>query len=305
MKVVDAARAAKSAAATVRRVPEQWSWRGPRPRTSPEWYLGRHARSDAAGLVIGGASRSGTTLTRVMIDSHPDIACGAETGLFLPVLAEGQLSRFYGVPRSLIRQWERDSSSHPEFAVRFLAAHAAREGKPAWAEKTPRNVLNLGWILDRFPNAAFCHVVRDGRAVVNSLRTHPRYRIRRGRRVPTGIVNDLGACIDQWIEEAGAGVAFESHPRVVRVRYEDLVRNPEAALTPVLDKLGLPWSPAMAHHHQAASASRDVYGLWQNPEAASPVTAASLTRWQRDLTADQVRCIEERAGHLLAALGYH
>lgn len=288
----------------MRTVPERWSLHGPRPRTKPDWYLGRHARSSDAGLVVGGASRSGTTLTRVMLDSHPEIACGPETGLFLPLLAEGQLSRFYGVPRARIRAWERESNGHPEFAARFLRAHADDEGKAVWAEKTPRNVLNAGWILDRFPNAVFCHVVRDGRAVVNSLRTHPRYRIRRGQRVPTGIVNDLDRCIDQWLEEAGAGLAFESHPRVVVLRYEDVVTDPEAAFTPLLDRLGLAWSPAMAAHHEVRNRGRGVYGLWQNPEAAEPVTTASLHRWQQDLTAEQIGRIEQRSGELLARLGY-
>lgn len=302
--IADLARTGRDAARSALAAPERWSLHGRRPRADPAWYLGRGARSDATGLVVGGASRSGTTLFRVMLDTHPAVACGPESALFLPELNEGQLHRFYGVSRRDIRAIEQEADGFPQFAAAFLRRHAAREGKELWAEKTPRNVLNLGWILDRFPNVVFCHVVRDGRAVVNSLRTHPRFHLRGGRRVPTGIVNDLDRCIDQWLQEVGAGLRFDTHPRVVRVRYEDVVADAEAAFAPVLDELGLAWSPAMAEYHTVRSTGRSVEGLWQNPEAAEPLRDTSLDRWRTDLTADQVARIEERAGDMLAQLGY-
>lgn len=299
--MLDLARAGRDAARAVRAVPERRSLTGPRPRVDPVWYLGRHARAGDPGLVVGGASRSGTTLVRVMLDSHPDIACGPESGLFLPELNEGQLHRFYGVPRADIRAAEAAAVGFPQFAAAFLRRHAESQGKKLWAEKTPRNVLNTGWILDRFPNVVFCHVVRDGRAVVNSLRTHPRFHLRRGKRLPTGIVNDLDRCIDQWLLEAGAGLEFDGHPRVVRVRYEDVVADPAVAFAPVLEPLGLSWSDEMQEYHRV---DRSVVGLWQNPEAGEPVRPESLDRWRHDLTADQMARIEDRAGELLERLGY-
>ena len=35
-------------------------------------------------IVIGGCGRSGTTLVRVILDSHPQISCGPESNVFLP-----------------------------------------------------------------------------------------------------------------------------------------------------------------------------------------------------------------------------
>ena len=35
-------------------------------------------------IVLGGCGRSGTTLARVILDSHPNICCGPESKIFLP-----------------------------------------------------------------------------------------------------------------------------------------------------------------------------------------------------------------------------
>src|SRR5205085_8817152 len=54
----------------------------PQPRHSKEIGLGNDGP-----IFVGGAFRSGTTLMRVMLDSHPRLCCGPELEL-LPVLAE-------------------------------------------------------------------------------------------------------------------------------------------------------------------------------------------------------------------------
>ena len=54
------------------------------------WLRQRASRfvSTQTPVILGGSQRSGTTLLRVMLDSHPRLACGPEcsllTGGFLP-----------------------------------------------------------------------------------------------------------------------------------------------------------------------------------------------------------------------------
>ena len=66
-----------------------------------------------------------------------------------------------------------------------MHAALARRGKPRWGEKTPLNVSHLDWILPRFPDARFVHVIRDGRDAVCSMRTHGTRRLVEGRWVKT------------------------------------------------------------------------------------------------------------------------
>ncbi len=282
------------------------SLRGRRPRERPSWYFDSSSSHGSRGIVVGGSPRSGTTLTRVMLDSHRAISCGPESYLFSPDFAfnEYTLGRRFDLRPTEIRRWERDSSTYEDFAARFMEVCAARQGKQVWAEKTPRNVLHLGWVLDRFPNVVFLHVLRDGRAVVNSLRTHPRFVTRAGRIVPTNVRNDLDGCIDRWLRAVTSGLEFRQHPRVVELRYEDLVESPRTALEPVLQRLGLDWDPAVERHHEVRSANRDPNRFPNNQEATAPVDRGALEKWRTELSPEEVLQIESRGGTVLRLLGY-
>jgi len=248
--------------------------------------------------------RSGTTLARVILDSHPQIACGPESQLFCGRFEEYALSRKFEIGRGEIRRMERTSPSFPEFVTRFLVAHADRDQAEFWAEKTPGNIHHVGWILERFPNVTFVHIVRDGRAVVNSIRTWPRHRLVGGKLVPNETRRDVDDSIRMWLSAVEAGLNFSGHPRVVEVRYEDFVRDPEAAFTPILARLGLAWDPEMARPHEARSSSRDPRKFPSNVEATRPIDPSAATRWASELTPEEIRRIEERGAHIQERFGY-
>ena len=248
--------------------------------------------------------RSGTTLARVILDSHPNIACGPESRLFCGQFEEYALSRKFDVPRSTIRRMERNSKDLPAFIDRFLGAHASREGGRLWAEKTPANIHNVGWILDRFPNVVFVQLVRDGRAVVNSIRTWPRHRFVGGKLVPVKTDRDLGECIGLWLNAATAGFRFKGHPRVLDLRFEELVEDPEAALTPLLERFDLRWDPQMARHQEVETASRDPRKFPSVVEATRSIDPSAAQRWRTDLTREQIAEIERRGGDILVRTGY-
>jgi hypothetical protein len=248
--------------------------------------------------------RSGTTLARVVLDSHPDIACGPESQLFCCRFEEFALARKFDMSRRTIRRMEREADHFPDFVSRFLALHARNENAQLWAEKTPGNVHNIGWILDRFPRVVFVHVIRDGRAVVNSIRTWPRHRFVAGKLVPNTEVRDLDRCIQMWLRAVDAGLRFSGHPRVVELRYEDLVNHPEAALTPLLSRLDLHWDPLMARHHEVESSSRDPRKFPSVVEATKPIDRSNAERWKTELTAEQISVIERSGGAVLARTGY-
>jgi protein-tyrosine sulfotransferase len=286
------------------RIGENRSLRGRRNRTKVSWYLGETARSDAPGIVLGGAMRSGTTLARVILDSHPDIACGPESQLFCGRFEEFGLSRKFDVSRRSIRMMERESDHLPAFIERFLGEHARAEGAKLWAEKTPGNVHNMGWTLDRFPNVVFVHVIRDGRGVVNSIRTWPRHRYAAGRLIPNMQERDLDRCIEMWLRAVTPGLRFAGHPRVMELRYEDLVHDPEAALSPLLARFDLRWDPRMSRHHEVQTPSRDPRRFPSVVEAAAPIDRSAVERWRSELTDDQILEIERRGRAVLVRTGY-
>src|SRR4051794_37690957 len=92
-------------------------------------------------IFIIGCGRSGTTLLRLMLDSHPEIAAGEETKFLTdlePILGEHwRLLQTYGFNRDWWLERMR------AFYGGFMAEYAARKGKRRWAEKTPGYTFHL------------------------------------------------------------------------------------------------------------------------------------------------------------------
>ncbi len=193
-----------------------------------------HANSP---IFIVGCQRSGTTLLRLILDSHPNISCGPETR-FLEDLAKVTREPFwphmaqYGFP---IEYW------YEKFGTMFDSfqrEYASRRGKTRWADKTPRYALCLDFITQAFPTCQVIHVIRDGRDVVASHRDRFGWwpAVKSVKKWPL------------YIETARKAGAALPPGRYCEIRYEELVGDTEGSLRKLLDFLGEPWDDAVLEH---------------------------------------------------------
>lgn len=263
------------------------------------------APSSFAPIVLGGCGRSGTTLLRMMLDSHRRICCGPESSLFRRrAIDPRRLADRFGFSDDEVRAIYDAAASRPAFIEGFAALCMQKAGKARWAEKTPRNISRIADIFRWFPGARFVHVLRDGRDVACSLRTHPRHKVVDGKLVPTGVRKPIAGCARRWVRDIEGSRRWWSDPRFMTVRYEDLVLDPQPALERLMAFIGEAWDEAMLAHSSADSLFRDATRFAQNPEALGAVSTASLGRWQRDLDERDKRTFKRIAGPLLVELGY-
>jgi hypothetical protein len=256
-------------------------------------------------IVLGGCGRSGTTLLRMMLDSHRRICCGPESSLFRRRAVDTRwLAGRFGFGHDEVRAIYDSAVSRPAFIEGFAALCMRKAGKARWAEKTPRNISRIPEIFRCFPAARFVHVLRDGRDVACSLRTHPRHKVVNGQLVPTGIRKPVAGCARRWVRDIESSRRWWEDPRFMTVRYEDLVLNARPALEALMTFLGEDWDEGMLAHAAADSPFRDATRFAQNPEALGAVSTASLRRWQRDLDERDKRIFKRIAGPLLVELGY-
>lgn len=187
-------------------------------------------------IFIVGSARSGTSLVRLILDSHPDISCGPETQ-FLPAL-----ERIFTTDWRRLRGYGEDEEAWRHRIAAFFASihgdYAARRGKARWAEKTPQYAEHLDFVDKLFPECQVIHVLRDPRDVVVSHRLRWGYMravwsIQRWRTLVTAA--------RAWGAAAPAG-------RYMELRYEALVKAPEETLRPVFEFLGEPWDPTVLEY---------------------------------------------------------
>lgn len=276
---------------------------------------------------IVGVSRSGTTLLRMMLDAHPQLAIPFETHFLNRLVLAGDglspaqfLDLVVGTP-----SWPNLALDADEVAralgeiTPFSATEgvrtvyrlcAARAGKARWGDKTPSYLAIMPAIQRLLPEARFVHIVRDGRDTALSFKG-----------LWFGPGDDVKAAARFWnerVRKARAQSAELGH--YMEVRYEDLVLDPRAVLTRIVTSLGLDFDPAMLDYERTASErlaeivrpfgpngaeSLDLdrfKAIYAN--AQRPPDPQRIGRWRTEMPEADQRAFEAIAGELLADLGY-
>jgi protein-tyrosine sulfotransferase len=257
-------------------------------------------------IFIGGAPRSGLTLLRLMMDAHPAISCGPDTGhVALTMTAKnfeatlGSLHRdHFFLEREAVRASFAKALSDP------MAQRAAVLGKRRWADKTALGVLVFEQLAKLFPTAQFIHVVRDGRDVAASL-------LERRWRSPAGALfdqcaNPAGAA-RYWASIVTLGMQAEESAalagRILRIRYEDLCAHPEEALRAACRFLGEDFDPEML---RIETRNPPLAGmeLETADRLRRPVNKDAVGRWRRDLAPADAAIIRSAFASIFDKLGY-
>jgi len=255
-------------------------------------------------IFIGGAGRSGTTLLRVILDSHSRIACGPELKVIPPIAqlwADFQTTYAPYLAESRISETDVDRAFRVLIAS-LLASMRRESGKARIAEKTPNNVFFFRHLHRMFPNATYIHMVRDGRDVVASLLTMD-WRGPDGE--PLEYTTDARLAARYWANSIVAARQFAHHTqgrsRYCELRYEDLIAQPEPCLRALFEFLGEPWEPAVLSFHEREHA----LGIESSADAVTrPIFHTSVGRWRTQLSAEQRQAVKEEAGNVLLELRY-
>lgn len=218
----------------------------------------REVSTCADPVFILTASRSGSTLLRFILDTHPDVACPPETMIT-------------GACASLMQSWDilenAGSGTHrpvdeqvqlPEVAMEVVRGivdqlygrYLARRGKPRWCDKSLDNLLNARLLADLYPQARFICLYRHCMDVIASGTEACPWGVSRYgfdsyvAQMPGNTVAAIGA---YWIDCVQTMLAFEQQQpeRCFRLRYEDLVTAPEHKTAELLAFLGAAPAPGI------------------------------------------------------------
>lgn len=184
-------------------------------------------------------------------------------------------------------------SEHPSYAEVFhkvLDYLAEQDDKQFWVEKTPGHTFHASSILDQLPRAKAVVIVRDPRDILASLQTRQqnlRNKIASGTAteadlsVRTFVVYDpFWTCLSWRSANKAIEKAEMNHPgAILKVRYEDLVADPEATVREICRFTGLDFRDSMMNVDQK---NTSFMNLNQKKESTG-VVSDSVERWRKVL----------------------
>lgn len=237
-------------------------------------------------VFLVGAERSGTTMLRLMLDHHPEIAWLNEFEYAVDmVLDDGTTPsldaysawlaqhRIFGATGFTIDV----SLDYQSLVHSFLEQRRDRERKTIIGATVHRHFDRL---IGLFPNAKFIHLVRDPRDVAPSV-------------INMGWAGNVYAACTPWIEAERVWDSIEQQiddDRFVQIRYEELLAHPERELTKACELIGVEYDAAMLGFHEDTS--------------YRPPDASASQRWKKTLDERKVQLIESRCAEILQRRGY-
>ena len=243
-------------------------------------------RADDAVYFVVGAERSGSTLLRLLLTCHPDIAMVGQfeyaVGGRKPDGAEPDPAAFADwllLDRIFLAS---GLTIDPSLGYRDLVRDFLEQARAAAGAELTGGVVHFDFdrLAPIWPDAKYIHLVRDGRDVSRST-------------IGMGWAADLWHGGRFWLESEHLWdrVAPDiPEERRFELRYEDLVREPEATLRGLCAFLGVNFSPRMFDYPEVSDY------VAPDPER--------LDQWRRKLDPEELRLAEARVGDMLVARGY-
>jgi Sulfotransferase family len=255
----------------------------------------RHER-----FFILGCQRSGTTLTRLILESHPDVFCYDE--LFAYGILQQQLvepSHSERLTRFKIPRWTEQ----------LMEPHVVDYGPEGPCEnfyRGERIIFLLREIKDNVSSMmklpTWCETWARP-IVAAKVANTPTFGLRYARELR--IVEDchdpiVGTAALYWRYKNDSFLDYiEAGLPIMGVRYEDLVNAPRPVLQAICGHLGLTISENMLHHHELPH--RELFSdgtTLGNTDPQRPIDANSVGQWPQFLCENDVALIERIAGDL-------
>jgi amino acid adenylation domain-containing protein len=237
-------------------------------------------------IFVVGALRSGTTLFRLMLSSHEDIASPGEADCLFEYLQKDASADKWSYNMDglrIDRIFQRYRFDIPDVDDgKQLALNLVDQIR----RRTQRKYLalfihgNLDKVAAFFPDAKIIHLIRDPRDVASST-------------MGMGWAGNTYFGVDGWLQTESnwnESVSKIDKNNVMEFYYENLIKNTKEQLEDICNFIGVPYSPNMLSYDNAST--------YQAPDIAA------VEQWKTKLSARDVALVEVKSKSLLLARNY-
>ena len=188
-----------------------------------------HEAQSKRWVFILGCNNSGTSLLYYLLSKHPQVASFPVDGQFftsaLPVPMNHDVGRLWSERPDVFRLTEKDTNIDPHRLVHDWFHQIGSRNRPIMMEKSPPDTIRSRWLQRVFDDAFFIGITRNGYAVAEGISRRKKVPIQRGAR--------------HWVEANRWMLRDAEHLlHFRRIKYEDLVADPETVLQDLLEFVG-------------------------------------------------------------------
>lgn len=238
-------------------------------------------------VAVYGALRSGTTLLRLMLDQHDQLACPGETDYMFEHVIGGapgdpQFNTESMAEDRIYGAFCESFGLEPDAPQTMANMIETMQGPKAAHDATVVLMLHrhLNTALTHLPGLKVLHLVRDPRDVARSS-------------IGMGWAASTYYGVRHWLEterEWEACAPQLASDQVLQVKYETLIEAPEETLIQICDFFGVPFDPCMLEYNG-------------NTTYSKPDTSLTY-QWRRKQSQREIGLVEAQLGDLLDTLGY-
>ncbi|MEP9410019.1 MAG: sulfotransferase [Candidatus Brocadia sp.] len=266
---------------------------------------------------IVGTQRSGTTLLRLILNSHSQIFIPRESFFLMPFLKKRYLKST--ISGNSLRAFDENIRSNSLFKGTYIDGNyrfflsqlfqqeeirlkdlmdfifsgmCLSENKSIWGNKTISFFRKIDILFSLYPHAKFIHIVRDGRDMFDSW-----------RKMDPGKNNVAFVALDWSIKLYKIEKSLKRIPpnNRITIRYEDLVSNPEVIIKSVCSVLEIDYEPGMMDFYKTSHK----YTIPHHSELIfKPLDKGNTAKWKKRLTPREISIFNLLAGHYLRKYNY-
>jgi hypothetical protein len=268
----------------------------------------RHNSMPKSPFFIIGCGRSGNTLLRSMLNQHPHIAIPLESLFIIDYLHADPTIPITKVKKLLVKEHEikewklqisvedfKGCQTPVDLINRVHELYMKKHQKTIWGQKTPRFIRYADELKRIYPWAKFIHIIRDPRAVVNSL-------IESDAHYSNAYYGAM-----RWLSDVNLGLKLKlRYPdSILEVNYENLVTNPKELLQKICDFLEVAFIEEMLNYYKnnrMEFTKKYFHKMVKNID--KPPDRSRIEAWQKKLSSKQITLIETICAETMQKLGY-
>ena len=269
-------------------------------------------------IFIVGVPRSGTTLVRLILNSHSRIAIAPETHFFRHFWSHRDMYGDLQQDANLQAFWDDFSNSKYFQDFRFkdvqricdkifsgertykdifstlLVEYAKQNGKIRCGEKTPDHLEFAKTILDLYPDAKIIHVIRDPRDVALSF-----------KRIPWGsnYVFSNARLWNRYMDIPKKQNLISNSGSYLELIYEDLVTNSKEMIKVICSFIHEEPEDGMHKFYQSSERYIEKNEPWKN-KCLQPLTSSYIGKWKDELSNWEIEQIVIKCGQRMIEKGY-